>query len=85
MKVMSIDSQSGLSILISVTNLVGAIPCIYLTESSSWEPDLEHLKKLDLSKVKLMWIGYHMPTGLESLALFEKLVALPKTSNSIGQ
>jgi LL-diaminopimelate aminotransferase len=65
----------------SVTNLVGAVPVYYdLTESSSWEPDLEALEKLDLSKVKLMWIGYpHMPTGARgSLDLFEKLVAFAK-------
>ena len=65
----------------SVTNLVGAVPVYYdLTESSSWEPDLDALEKLDLSKVKLMWIGYpHMPTGARgSLALFEKLVAFAK-------
>jgi aspartate/methionine/tyrosine aminotransferase len=29
-----------------------------------WEPDFEALEKLDLTKVKIMWIGYpHMPTG----------------------
>ena len=62
----------------SVTNLVGAIPVYYdLTENSNWEPDFEALEKLDLSKVKLMWIGYpHMPTGSRgNLVLFEKLVA----------
>jgi hypothetical protein len=33
--------------------------------------------KLDLTKVKIMWIGYpHMPTGARgSIVLFEKLVA----------
>jgi aspartate/methionine/tyrosine aminotransferase len=50
-----------------------------LTESSSWEPDLEALEKLDLSKVKLMWIGYPIPTGAKrKLNLFEKLVAFAK-------
>jgi aspartate/methionine/tyrosine aminotransferase len=65
----------------SVTNLVGAVPVFYdLTESSNWEPDFEKLEKLDLSNVKLMWIGYpHMPTGASgSLVLFEKLVAFAK-------
>ena len=65
----------------SVTNLVGAVPVYYdLTEASNWEPDFDALEKLDLSKVKLMWIGYpHMPTGARgSLALFEKLVAFAK-------
>ena len=65
----------------SVTNLVGAVPVYYdLTEATNWEPDFDALERLDLSKVKLMWIGYpHMPTGARgSLALFEKLVAFAK-------
>ena len=62
----------------SVTNLVGAVPVYYdLKEKNQWEPDFEALEQLDLSKVKIMWIGYpHMPTGARgSLELFEKLVA----------
>ena len=65
----------------SVTNLVGAVPVYYdLKESTNWEPDFEALEQLDLSKVKIMWVGYpHMPTGARgSLALFEKLVAFAK-------
>jgi aspartate/methionine/tyrosine aminotransferase len=68
----------------SVTNLVGAVPVYYdLKEASAWEPDFEALEKLDLSKVKIMWLGYpHMPTGARgSLALFEKLVAFAKKHN----
>ncbi len=69
----------------SVTNLVGAVQVYYdLKESTNWEPDFEALEQLDLSKVKIMWVGYpHMPTGARgSLALFEKLVAFAK-KNSI--
>lgn len=65
----------------SVTNLVGAVPVYYdLTEANAWEPDFEALEKLELEKVKIMWLGYpHMPTGARgSLALFEKLVAFAK-------
>jgi LL-diaminopimelate aminotransferase len=61
----------------SVTQLVGAEPVFYdLKEDSQWEPDFVALEKLDLSKVKLMWVSYpHMPTGASgSLALFKKLV-----------
>lgn len=68
----------------SVTNLVGAVPVYYdLKEANNWEPDFEALEKLDVSKVKIMWIGYpHMPTGARgSLALFEKLVAYAKKHN----
>ena len=65
----------------SVTNLVGAVPVYYdLKEANQWEPDFEALEKLDLSKVKIMWIGYpHMPTGARgSLTLFEKLIDFAK-------
>ncbi|TDO94249.1 pyridoxal phosphate-dependent aminotransferase [Flavobacterium sp. 245] len=68
----------------SVTNLVGAVPVYYdLKEANAWEPDFEALEKLDLSKVKIMWLGYpHMPTGARgSLALFKKLVAFAKKHN----
>ncbi|MBF4486631.1 MULTISPECIES: pyridoxal phosphate-dependent aminotransferase [unclassified Flavobacterium] len=68
----------------SVTNLVGAVPVYYdLKETNAWEPDFEALEKLELEKVKIMWLGYpHMPTGARgSLALFEKLVAFAKKHN----
>lgn len=65
----------------SVTKLVGATPLFYdLVESNNWEPDFEKLEQQDLSKVKIMWVGYpHMPTGATgSLNLFEKIVAFAK-------
>lgn len=65
----------------SVTNLVQAKPVFYdLLEENHWEPNLEQLEKLNLSKVKLMWINYpHMPTGAKgSLKLLEKLVHFAK-------
>lgn len=68
----------------SVTNLVGAVPVYYdLKEANAWEPDFEALEKLELDKVKIMWLGYpHMPTGARgSLALFEKLVAFARKHN----
>ncbi len=68
----------------SVTNLVQAEPVFYdLTDDSNWEPDIEALEKMDLSKVKIMWVNYpHMPTGTAgSLALFKKLVAFAKRNN----
>ncbi|REG96311.1 pyridoxal phosphate-dependent aminotransferase [Flavobacterium aquicola] len=68
----------------SVTNLVGAVPVYYdLKEANNWEPDFDALEKLDLSKVKIMWLGYpHMPTGARgSLELFAKLVAFAKKHN----
>ena len=52
----------------SVTKLVGGEPIYYeLKEEKNWFPDLENLAKQDLSKVKLMWLGYpHMPTGAKA-------------------
>ncbi|PIF00386.1 MAG: aminotransferase [Maribacter sp.] len=49
----------------SVTKLVGGVPKQYdLNAENGWFPDLETLQEQDLSKVKLMWVGYpHMPTG----------------------
>ena len=71
----------GYPTYLSVTNLVGAKPVFYdLLEKNNWEPDLESLEKLDLSKVKLMWISYpHMPTGAAgNITLFEKIIAFAK-------
>lgn len=65
----------------SVSRLVGAEIYNYdLDENNSWQPDLEVLEKMDLSKIKLMWVNYpNMPTGANgSLDLFEKLVAFGK-------
>lgn len=65
----------------SVTELLQAKPVFYdLKEHASWQPDLEQLELLDLTKVKLMWVSYpHMPTGANgSIAMFEKLIAFGK-------
>ncbi|NOQ92048.1 MAG: aminotransferase class I/II-fold pyridoxal phosphate-dependent enzyme [Flavobacteriaceae bacterium] len=65
----------------SVTNLVQAKPIFYdLVAENNWQPDFEALEKLDLSKVKIMWINYpHMPTGSNATdGLFEKLIAFAK-------
>lgn len=65
----------------SVTQLLKAKPIFYpLTEERNWEPDLEALEQMDLSRVKLMWINYpHMPTGTPgSSELFARLLAFAK-------
>ncbi|MDR0834052.1 MAG: aminotransferase class I/II-fold pyridoxal phosphate-dependent enzyme [Candidatus Symbiothrix sp.] len=51
-----------------------------LTEATNWQPDFEALERLDLSKVKLMWVNYpHMPTGAPaSKEVFQKLVDFGK-------
>ena len=68
----------------SVTELVQAKAVYYdLSDETNWEPNFDALEKLDLSKVKLMWVSYpHMPTGKNgSLELFEKLIAFGKKHN----
>ena len=65
----------------SVTNLVQAKPVFYdLIEENNWQPDFESLEKLNLSKVKIMWVNYpHMPTGSNADEdLFEKLIGFAK-------
>jgi aspartate/methionine/tyrosine aminotransferase len=65
----------------SVTELVQAKARYYdLSADTNWQPNFEVLEKLNLSKVKLMWVSYpHMPTGANgTLELFEKLIAFGK-------
>ena len=65
----------------SVTKLVGAEPVYYnLSDANHWQPNIDELEKLDLSKVKIMWVNYpHMPTGTNALKeSFEQLVAFGK-------
>jgi LL-diaminopimelate aminotransferase len=65
----------------SVTELVHAKARYYdLSADTNWQPNFEALEKLDLSKVKLMWVSYpHMPTGANgTLELFEKLIEFGK-------
>ena len=65
----------------SAVKLSGGTPVTYqLTEQHNWEPDWDALEKLDLSKVKLMWVNYpHMPTGQSATPqLFEKLIAFAR-------
>ncbi len=68
----------------SVTKLVGAEPIFYnLTAATQWQPNFESLEKMDLSKVKIMWVNYpHMPTGAKALEdTFDKLIAFGKKHN----
>lgn len=68
----------------AAAKLAGADVLHYqLSEANDWEPDLDALEQIDLSKVKMMWTGYpHMPTGAKgSRLMFEKLVAFAKRHN----
>lgn len=65
----------------SAVQLAGGTCISYdLKEENDWQPDFEALEKMDLRKVKLMWINYpHMPTGkLPTIELFEQIIAFGK-------
>jgi len=65
----------------SVTKLVQAKPVFYnLIEENNWLPDFEALEKLDLKKVRIMWVNYpHMPTGSPATdELFKNLISFAK-------
>ena len=65
----------------SAVKLAGGTCIDYLlTAENNWYPDFEALEKLDLSRVKLMWVNYpQMPTGqLPNRQLFQQLVAFGK-------
>ncbi len=65
----------------SVTKLVKAIPVFYdLKQENNWLPNIEDLEKLDLKKVKIMWLNYpNMPTGnVATKALFKQLITFAK-------
>ncbi|WP_179335688.1 pyridoxal phosphate-dependent aminotransferase [Winogradskyella costae] len=65
----------------SVTKLLEAKPVFYdLKEGNNWEPDFAALERLDLKRVKIMWINYpHMPTGANATNKFyDKVIAFGK-------
>lgn len=68
----------------SVTKLLNAKPRYYdLIERNGYEPNLLKLEKLNLDKVKIMWVNYpHMPTGaMASNKAFEDIIAFAKRNN----
>ena len=70
----------------SVSNLLRAEIFEYdLLENEGWQPDFAALEKMDLSRVKLMWVNYpNMPTGANaSVELFERLIAFGKRHDII--
>ncbi len=68
----------------SVAKLLGAEPITYeLSEENNWEPDFIALERMDLSKVKLMWLNYpQMPTGARGThKMYDDVIALAKRHN----
>ena len=65
----------------SAAKIAGANVHVYtLKKENHWFPDFEELEKLDLEKVKLMFVNYpEMPTGqLPSKEMFLELIAFAK-------
>lgn len=65
----------------SATKIAGGEVVYYdLTSVNKWQPDFEALERMDLSRVKLMWVNYpNMPTGARAtMELFERLIAFGK-------
>jgi len=61
----------------AATLLAGAEVRHYdLDAANGWLPDLDHLEKTNLNRVKIMWVNYpHMPTGaVATAAVFQRLV-----------
>ncbi len=65
----------------AVTEMTGGVAVPYaMMEQANWKPDISAIEKMDLSRVKLMWINYpHMPTGASaSRKAFEEIIAFAK-------
>lgn len=65
----------------SAAEIAGANVHAYtLTKKNHWLPDFEELERLDLAKVKLMFVNYpQMPTGqLPTTDMFEHLISFAK-------
>ena len=65
----------------AVTEMIGGKCIKYpMLEYQNWKPDFDALEKMDLNKVKIMWINYpNMPTGAPaSKELFEEIIAFAK-------
>ena len=68
----------------AVTKLLEAKPILYdLKEDNNWQPDFIALERLDLSKVKIMWVNYpHMPTGANATNKFyDEVIAFGRRHN----
>ena len=71
----------------SLSKILGAEVIPYnLDENNGWIPDFDELRKMDLSKVKLMWTNYpNMPTGANATKeLFSKLVEFARENITIS-
>lgn len=61
----------------AVSEMIGARTVKYpMLEHQNWQPDFESLEKMDVSRVKIMWVNYpNMPTGAPANRhTFEQLI-----------
>lgn len=68
----------------AAVKIAGAEAIAYeLKEENGYKPDFDALNKMDLRKVKIMWVNYpQMPTGqLPDRKLFEEIVAFGKKND----
>jgi len=68
----------------SAAKICGARVLYYnLLEKNNWLPDLEELRSMDLSGVRIMWVNYpHMPTGKVAPAgVLKNLIEFGKENN----
>lgn len=68
----------------AVAQLLEAKPIYYnLKAKDHWLPDFSALERLDLKRVKIMWINYpHMPTGANATNKFyDQVIAFGKRHN----
>lgn len=66
----------GYPAYVTVSRLLQAKVKYYNLQESDGQPDWNTLQKMDLSRVKIMWVNYpNMPTGKSaSLEMFERLI-----------
>ena len=77
-------SNPGYPTYSSVAKLLDAKPIFYdLKEENNWMPDFIALERMDLIKVKIMWINYpNMPTGSNAPHKFyDDIIAFGKRHN----
>ncbi len=70
----------------SLSRILGAEVVYYdLKEENGWLPDFDELRRMDMSRVKLMWTNYpHMPTGTNATPeLYSKLVELAREKDIV--
>ena len=70
----------------SLSKILGAQVVNYdLREDNGWQPDFDQLEKMDLSRVKLMWMNYpNMPTGGRAMmATYERVVQFARNHHIV--